>query len=505
MPNALSRVYSRAEYGLEAPLVSVEVHLFGGMPSFSIVGLPEMAVKESKERVISALINSQFKPYRQRTIVSLSPANLPKKGGRFDLSIALGILIASKQLIPNFSLDNIEFYGELGLDGSLRKTSGLLPSVIKADQENKQVVIPAEGSEQMALIESEQIYPCQNLVEVCNFLLGNITPKMPNAQMHKHIYPYSFDEIRGQFRAKRAMEIAASGRHNLLLIGTPGAGKTMLAERLPSILPVLSYEQALEKVAIFSIAGEFLTTAEMTQRTFRSPHHSASAVALVGGGSTPKPGEISLAHHGVLFLDELPEFPRSVLEVLRQPLESHKIHLSRAAQQITYPADFQLIAAMNPCPCGYLGDRRRTCCCTEDQIQKYRAKISGPLLDRIDIVLEVPPLDAEELLGESEVSKNKNSTQSAEQMRLRVIEAHKRQQKRQGKANDLLSVNELKDHVVLNYQDKEMLAKAIKHLALSARAYYRILKMARSIADLDGMQQVNRGHLSEAIGYRRAE
>lgn len=496
--NNLSKLYSRAEQGLLAPLVTIEVHLFNGMPSFSMVGLPETAVKESKDRVISALINSNFKTHKRRTTVSLSPANLPKKGGRFDLAIALGMLISSRQIKPSIITDDIDFYGELGLDGELKFTSGLLPAVIKSIKQHRRVIIPKANITQMSLVDNDYLIPCDNLLAVCDILGGGVVAKIPIPQTTPIIYHKDFRQVRSQEQAKRALEIAAAGGHNILLIGSPGAGKTMLAERLPSILPPLNHNQALEKSSIFSVADQTLNNSEIKQRSFRSPHHSASAVALVGGGSAPKPGEISLAHNGVLFLDELPEFPRNVLEVLRQPLESGEIHLSRALGRITYPANFQLVCAMNPCPCGYLGDIKHNCNCTEDKINKYRSKISGPLLDRIDMILTVPALKTNELLTESE----QLQLEASKDIQKRVINAHNNQQLRQNKSNSMLSSDEL-SQIKLTNENKNLLEQAIDKLKLSARAYYRILKVARTIADLENSEKIHTKHISEAISYRR--
>lgn len=500
----LATLNSRAEYGLEAQIVSVEVHLLTGLPNFSIVGMPEIAVKESKDRVNSAIINSQFLPHKKRTTVSLSPANLPKKGGRFDLPIALGLLIASDQIKPMFELDDYEFYGELGLDGALRFTSGLLPSVINATKLGKKVILPAKNLAEMALIDGQFLYPCNNLLAVCALLQGTSTATTDSENLlnsqENPIYTKDFSQVRGQQQAKRALEVAASGGHNILMIGSPGSGKTMLAQRLPSILPNLSTSQALERASIFSIAGEPISSDLLFVRSFRSPHHTASSVALVGGGTHPKPGEISLAHHGVLFLDELPEFSRATLEVLRQPIEDGEIHLSRALGKVCYPANFQLVCAMNPCPCGYLNDKIHACRCTEDQINKYRHKISGPLLDRIDIILGVPALKTDELL-----EKNPNDAQKSAIIRERVEQASKRQYDRQQKSNSALETSELETMINLDPDNKALLKRAIDKLGLSARSYYRILKVARTIADLDQQPEINTKHLSEAIGYRRLE
>ncbi|SMN10663.1 MG(2+) CHELATASE FAMILY PROTEIN / ComM-related protein [uncultured Candidatus Thioglobus sp.] len=496
----LAKIFTRASSGMESPTVIIEVHISSGLPSFSIVGLPEGAVRESRDRVRSALMNSRFKFPKGRITVSLAPANLPKHGGRYDLPIAIGLLLASEQLKAQVKLDNFELYGELGLDGALRFTEGLLPAVIAGAHAKQNLILPKQKADQYALVHGANIFPCQNLLQVCEFIseMSDVEQLAYQSADAHTCYDFDFSQVKGQHHAKRALEVASAGGHNLLLIGTPGSGKTMLAERLPSIMPPLSNDKALECASIYSVADRAIDISKFKVRAFRSPHHSSSAVALVGGGSVPKPGEISLAHEGVLFLDELPEFPRHVLEVLRQPLENGKIHLSRAAQQVVFPARFQLIAAMNPCPCGFYGDGTAKCHCTADQIDKYKNKISGPLLDRIDMVLSVPPLPKEVLL-----EKNTNDAENSETIRKRVINAHNAQLQRQGKFNDNLAADEIEELVELNQENKAILSAAIDKFSLSARAYHRILKVARTIADLDNSDTVNTQHLTEAISYRR--
>jgi len=497
----LAIIHSRASSGIDAPPVTVEVHLSNGLPSFSMVGLPDKAVKESKDRVRSALMNAQFEFPVKRITVNLAPADLPKDGGRFDLPIALGILAASKQ-IPQHELDHYEFAGELGLTGELRPIRGILPFALAASRSDRTLIIPKDNADEAALAKGLTVLPAGHLLDVCSHLVGR-EPLQPHQCDLSHVSPApvnDLSEVKGQENGRRGLEIAAAGGHSLLMMGPPGTGKTMLASRLPGILPPMTELEGMESAAIGSVSGVSFDFSRWRQRPFRSPHHTASGVALVGGGSPPRPGEISLAHHGVLFLDELPEFNRHVLETLREPLESGQITISRAARQAEFPAKFQLVAAMNPCPCGFLGDPKGDCHCTSEQVARYRAKLSGPLLDRIDLHIEIPSLPGGVLS-----SQNTKPIEASETVRARVLAARDRQLYRQDKPNAALNNKEIEQFCQLEPDEEKLLDQAMATLHLSARAYHRILRVARTIADLGNEDKIQRNHLSEAINYRRLE
>ncbi len=504
---SLAVLYSRALSGMDAPEVVVEVHLANGLPSFTIVGLPEAEVKESKDRVRAAIQTAQFEFPARRITVNLAPADLPKESGRYDLPIALGILAASGQ-IPKESLINYEIAGELALTGELRPIRGALAMTYhmvhtQTKQENsaqnkRAFILPHLSAQEASLVKDAIIYPANTLLEVCAHLSRHTELKQFESTAVFQLLPYlDFNEVKGQSQAKRALEIAAAGGHSVLMSGPPGTGKSMLAGRFAGILPSMTESEALESAAIQSLNGNYKLE-NWKRRPFRSPHHTASGVALVGGGGIPRPGEISLAHHGVLFLDELPEFDRKVLEVLREPLESGHITISRAARQADFPAKFQLLAAMNPCPCGYLGHFNNKCRCTPDNVTRYKAKISGPLLDRIDLHIEVPALK------ENELTSATNSENSGI-IRTRVENARELQLKRQGKANFELGSLEIDAFCQPDDAGMTLLKTAISRLNLSARAYHRILKVARTIADLAGDATIKPNQIAEAVQYRRGD
>lgn len=493
MPIAV--VHTRAVRGIEAPLVRIEVHLANALPSFQIVGLPEAAVRESRDRVRAAIQTSGFEFPRRRITVNLAPADLPKDGGRFDLGIALGILAASRQLASE-QLENREFIGELGLDGQLRSVGRVLAASIRARDSGHQLILAHDDGPEAALVQGADVVTAGHLGEVWNALENSAA--LPVARPHS-IQENPIPDLRdvcGQKRARRALEIAAAGGHHLLLIGPPGSGKSMLAARMPGIMPPLSEPAALETAAIHSLLGSDHLRLNWRNRPFRSPHHTASGVALVGGGANPRPGEISLAHNGVLFLDELTEFEREVLDVLREPLETGVIHLSRAARQATYPASFQLVGAMNPCPQGFACDLGNQCECSPEQRLRHRRRLSAPLLDRIDIAIEVLRLPTEALAGAGE------ENESSAVVAARVAAAYICQMQRQGKPNAHLTGREVGESAQLNDADRSMLAAAVERFQLSARSYHRVLRVARTIADLDQSPGVETRHLGEALAMR---
>ncbi len=494
---SLAILKSRAQLGVTAPPVTIEVFLSGGLPIFSVVGLPEAAVRESKDRVRGAISSCEFAFPQGRITVSLGPADMRKTGGRFDLPIALGIL-AAKKLVPMNRFGRFEFYGELALNGDIRPVPGVLPAAIKAADAGHSIVVPKDNGAEAILVPGE-VYVANTLLEVTAFLRGTRGLDSAEPLQETVVVASTPDlaDVKGQRLAKRALEVAAAGRHNILFSGPPGTGKSMLAQRLPGILPPMNDAEAIETAAVDSVLGRPFDLARWRQRPFRSPHHTASAVALVGGGSDPRPGEISRAHNGVLFLDELPEFSRHVLEVLREPMESGWITISRAGRQADYPARFQLVAAMNPCPCGYLGDPAGDCHCSAERVQNYRSRISGPLLDRIDILMHVqrPPM--------ASLRPNAPAEEASAEVIRRVTNARSIQLERSGVCNAELSGNDLKDAFCAAEETWILLHRAADKLALSARAYQRVQRVARTIADLAEEETVGKHHMAEALALRQ--
>lgn len=498
---SLAVVYSRAGIGIQSPLVTVEVHLSNGLPSLSIVGLPEAAVKESKDRVRSAIINSNFDFPARRITINLAPADLPKEGGRFDLPIALGILAASGQINSDL-LKQYEFVGELALTGELRSIKGILPISLACQAARRILIVPTSNADEAGLIANCHAKQANHLLQVCELLnqQSDLATCLPPSDVTPNHYKKDISDVIAQESAKRALLIAASGHHHLLFVGPPGTGKSMLAHRLPSILSPMNEQEAKESAAIYSVSHFGFDAKRFYQRKIRTPHHSCSAPALIGGGSQPKPGEISLSHRGVLFLDEFTEFNRYVLDNLREPMESGKVTISRAASQMEYPAHFLLIAAMNPCLCGHYGNPAGNCRCTPDQIRRYLNKISGPLLDRIDLQVEVPLLTEEQL-----TNGNSKNILTSKNYRAMVSKAQKRQIKRQAKLNSQLSSSELEDFAPLSDSAKKLMKQSLQQLNLSARSYHRIIKVARTTADLAQSDFIEPQHISETLGYRKLE